>query len=54
VLFQASAVTGGADVAASAQRLIAWIDTGTNIPVVPNGGDVNITWDSGANKIFKL
>jgi hypothetical protein len=54
VLFQASAVTGGADVANTAQRLIAWIDTGTNIPVVPNGGDVNITWDSGANKIFKL
>lgn len=54
VLFQASAVGGGADVAQSAQRLIAWIDTGTNIPVVPNGGDVNITWDNGANKIFKL
>src|SRR6478609_11479228 len=46
VLAQASAVTGGADVAASAQRLIAWIDTGTNIPVVPNGGDVNVTWDN--------
>lgn len=54
VLFQSSAVGGGADVAASAQRLIAWIDTGTNIPVVPNGGDINITWDNGANKIFKL
>jgi hypothetical protein len=54
VIFQASAVTGGADVANTAQRLIAWIDTGTNIPVVPNGGDVGITWDNGANKIFKL
>lgn len=54
VVFQSSAVTGGGDVAASAQRLIAWIDTGTNVPVVPNGGDVNITWDNGANKIFTL
>lgn len=54
VLIQSSAVGGGADVAATAQRLIAWIDTGTNIPVTPNGGDVNITWDNGANKIFKL
>lgn len=54
VVFQSSAVTGGADVANTAQRLIAWIDTGTNIPVVPNGGDVNITWDNTANKIFKL
>lgn len=54
VIFQASAPTGGADLAATAQRLIAWIDTGTNIPVVPNGGDVSITWDNGASKIFKL
>lgn len=54
VVFQSSAVTGGADVAATSQRLIAWIDTGTNLPVVPNGGDINITWDSGANRIFKL
>lgn len=54
VLIQASAVTGGGDVAATAQRLIAWIDTGTNLPVVPNGGDIGITWDNGTNKIFKL
>lgn len=54
VVFQSSAVTGGADVAATAQRLIAWLDTGTNIPVVPNGGDVNVAWDNTANRIFKL
>ena len=54
LLFQSSAVTGGADVAATAQRLVAWIDTGTNFPIVPNGGDVTIQWDNGANKIFKL
>jgi hypothetical protein len=54
LIFQASAVTGGADVAASAQRLIGWVDTGTNFPIVPNGGDVTIAWDNGANKIFKL
>src|SRR6476661_5775450 len=54
LVFQSSAVTGGADVAATAQRLIAWIDTGTNFPIVPNGGDVTIAWDNGANKIFKL
>jgi hypothetical protein len=54
LVFQASAVTGGADVASSAQRVIAWIDTGTNFPVVPNGGDVTIAWDNGSNKMFKL
>jgi hypothetical protein len=54
LVFQSSAVTGGSDVAATAQRVIAWIDTGTNIPVIPNGGDVTIAWDNGSNKIFKL
>ena len=34
--------------------LIAYIDTATGLPVTPNGGDITITWDSGANKIFKL
>lgn len=56
LVFQASAVTGGADVAASAQRVIALIDssTGVALPVTPNGGDIVISWDAGANKIFKL
>jgi len=35
-------------------RLIAYIDTATGLPVTPNGGDINLVWDSGANKIFKL
>lgn len=54
LVFQASAVTGGADVAAGAQRVIAYIDTGTNLPAVPNGGDITVAWDNGGNKIFKL
>lgn len=49
-----SAVTGGADVATSAQRLIAYIDSATNLPVVPNGGDITVGWDTATNKIFKL
>ncbi len=28
--------------------------TGSGLPVTPNGGNINITWDSGANRIFKL
>lgn len=35
-------------------RLIAYIDTATGLPITPNGGDITIAWDSGANKIFKL
>jgi hypothetical protein len=54
LVFQSSAVAGGADVAASAQRCIALIDTGTGLPVTPNGGDINLVWDNGANKIFAL
>ena len=35
--------------------LVAYIDTDvTGLPVTPNGGDIALTWDSGANKIFKL
>ncbi len=53
-LVQSSAVTGGADVADTAQRLICWIDTATGLPFTPNGGDVTIAWDNGTNKIFRL
>lgn len=38
----------------STSRLIAYIDTGTGLPVTPNGGDITIQFDSGTNKIFKL
>lgn len=35
----------------STSRVIAYID---GISVTPNGGDITISWDDGANKIFKL
>lgn len=54
LIFQASAVTGGADVAASAQRVLAWIDTGTALPIQPGTGTVSIAWDNGTNKIIKF
>lgn len=38
----------------STSALIAYIDTATGLSVTPNGGDITVTWDSGANKIFKL
>lgn len=39
---------------AGTSPLIAYIDTATGLPVTPNGGDIDITWDNGTNKIFKL
>ncbi|MFY1588990.1 hypothetical protein ACN267_31370 [Micromonospora sp. WMMD734] len=54
LLFQASAVTGGADVAASAQRVIAWYDTGTGLPVKPGTGTVSLTWPAANPKILKV
>lgn len=39
---------------AATSPLIAYIDTATGLPVVLNGGDVVLSFDSGANKIFKL
>ena len=38
----------------STSRLIAYIDTATNLPVTPNGGDITVAWDNGANKVFSL
>lgn len=35
-------------------NMIANIDTATGLPCTPNGGNINIVWDSGANRIFKL
>ena len=39
---------------AATSRLIAYIDTATGLPMTPNGGDINMNFDTGANKIFKL
>ncbi|MDY0046062.1 MAG: hypothetical protein RBS10_01460 [Thauera propionica] len=38
----------------STSPLIAYIDTATGLPITPNGGDIIVTWDNGANKIFKV
>jgi hypothetical protein len=38
----------------STSTLIANIDTATGLPLTPNGGDVNLVFDNGANKIYKL
>ena len=34
--------------------LIANIDTATGLPITPNGGNIDVVWDAGANRIFKL
>jgi hypothetical protein len=40
---------------AATSPLIAYIDTVTSgLPAIPNGLDITVTWDDGANKIFKL
>lgn len=36
----------------STSRLICYIDSGTNLPVTPNGGDINVQWN--ASGIFSL
>lgn len=39
---------------AATSPLIAYIDTATGLPVTPNGGNITVVFDSGANRIFKL
>lgn len=34
--------------------LIAYLDSGTGLPTTPNDGNINVVWDAGANKIFRL
>ena len=38
----------------SSSRLICYIDTATGLPVTPNGGNITVQFDNGANRIFKL
>lgn len=37
---------------AATSPLIAYIDTGSNLPITPNGGDIDFTWN--ASGIFAL
>ena len=46
------AENNGVDQATS--RLIAFIDTATGLPILPNGGDITVRFSDGANKIFAL
>ena len=39
---------------AATSILIFNIDTATNLPETPNGGDIVVQWDNGSNKMFKL
>lgn len=39
---------------AGTSPLIAYVDNYTGLPFTPNGADVQIVFDNGANKIFKL
>lgn len=34
--------------------LLVLVDTATGLPVLPNGGNINVAWDNGANKIAAL
>lgn len=38
----------------STSRLIAYIDTATGLPILPNGGDITVRFSDGVSKIFAL
>lgn len=38
----------------AARKVIAFVDTGTGLPITPTGADITVAWSNGANKIFKL
>jgi len=39
---------------AGTSALISYHDDYAGLPVTPNGGDINVTLDNGANRIFKF
>jgi len=39
---------------AATSQLIAYIDSATGLPVQPNSGDINVAWDNGSLRIFRL
>lgn len=43
--------TPGSD---ATRDLILFLDTATGLPTTPNGADITLVWDTGANKIFAL
>lgn len=54
IVAQTSAVTGGADVAASAQRLVCFFDALSGLPVVPNGQSITHSVDSSQNRLIRI
>lgn len=38
----------------STSELICNIDTATGLPLTPDGGNIDITWSAGADRIFTL
>lgn len=40
--------------ASTTDDLICFVDTATGLPVTPNGGDIQVNWDSGSDRIFAL
>jgi hypothetical protein len=68
-VFDAADVTFTAVTGVSAEALVIYVDTGvagtsplimyqdtgvTGLPVTPNGGDINVVWDNGTNRIVAL
>lgn len=44
-----------ATIAGIGSPIIAWIDTAASgLPIVPNGGNITVSWSRGTNLIFKL
>jgi hypothetical protein len=39
---------------AGTSPLIAYIDVAVGLPFTPTGNTITVSWDNGANKIFKL
>jgi hypothetical protein len=54
IIYQASAVTGGADVPPAQQRVIIAMSRGNGLPIHPNGQLITGQWPPGADRIARF
>jgi hypothetical protein len=54
IIYQASAAGGGADLTAAAQRVLLYLDTGTNLPIQPGTGTLTLTFPNTTERIYRI
>lgn len=52
--FESLVLFNDTPVTEATKDLMLYLDTATGLPCTPNGADITVQWDAGANRIFAL